>query len=162
MGNNFVTRMTFIDKILGKKKKPALKAKCPITKESIDEGFGYMLTTSQVVASKKYWDMVMTEPETLSYTVSHFKNQDSGTQMRNLIFEKYSSIDKAWMVSDSCINLFDIDKSNARANAKKWWETEGDFSPNGTGKAVEKLDPSRYEELKNYAVLEAGKSRIIL
>jgi hypothetical protein len=82
--------------------------------------------------------------------------------MRNLIFEKYSSIDKAWMVSDSCINLFDIDKSNARANAKKWWETEGDFSPNGTGKAVEKLDPSRYEELKNYAVLEAGKSRIIL
>jgi hypothetical protein len=154
--------MTFIDKILGKSKKPALKAKCPITKESIDEGFGYMLTTSQVVASKKYWDMVMTEPETLSYTVSHFKNQDSGTQMRNLIFEKYSSIDKAWMISDSCINLFDVDKSNARENAKKWWETQGDFSPQGTGKAVEKLDPSRYEELKNYAVLEAGKSRIIL
>jgi hypothetical protein len=58
--------MAFLDKLLGKKKKPVLKAKCPITKESIDEGFGFMLTTAQVVTSKKYWDMVMTEPETMS------------------------------------------------------------------------------------------------
>jgi hypothetical protein len=153
--------MTFIDKILGKKKKE-LKARCPITKESIEEGFGYMLTTSQVVASKKYWDMVMTEPETMSYTVSHFKNQESGTQMRNLIFEKHSSVDKAWMISDSCINLFEVDKADARANARKWWESEGTFSPIEAGTALEKLDPARYQTLKDYAVLEAGRSRVIL
>jgi hypothetical protein len=154
--------MTFIDKILGKSKKKELKARCPITKESIEAGFGYMLTTSQIVSSKKYWDMVMTEPETMSYSVSHFKNQESGTQMRNLIFEKYSSIDKAWMVSDSCINLFDVDKSNARAYAKKWWETEGSFSPNEAGTAIERLDSAIYQALKDYAVLEAGRSRIVL
>ncbi len=63
------------------------------------------------MTSKKYWDMVMTEPETLSYSVSHFKNQESGTHMRRLIFEKYSSVEKPWMISDSCINLFDnVDK----------------------------------------------------
>jgi hypothetical protein len=154
--------MTFIDKILGKSKKKELKAKCPITKESIETGYGYMLTTSQIVASKKYWDMVMTEPETMSYTVSHFKNQESGTQMRNLIFEKHSSVDKAWMVSDSCINLFDVDKANARANAKKWWESEGSFSPVEAGTAIERLDASSYQALKDYAVLEAGRSRVIL
>lgn len=155
--------MTFIDKILGKSKKKELKARCPITKESIESGYGYLLTTSQIVSSKKYWDMVMTEPETMSYTVSHFKNQESGTQMRNLIFEKYSSIDKAWMVSDSCINLFEgIDKASARAYAKKWWETEGNFSPDDAGPALEKLDPPNYQALKNYAVLEAGRSRIVL
>ena len=153
--------MTFIDKILGKKKKE-LKARCPITKESIEEGYGYMLTTSQVVASKKYWDMVMTEPETMSYTVSHFKNQESGTQMRNLIFEKHSSVDKAWMISDSCINLFEVDKANARANAKKWWESEGSFSPIEAGTALEKLDAASYQTLKDYAVLEAGRNRVIL
>ena len=153
--------MTFIDKILGKKKKE-LKARCPITKESIEEGFGYMLTTSQVVASKKYWDMVMTEPETMSYTVSHFKNQESGTQMRSLIFEKHSSVDKPWMVSDSCINLFEVDKANARAHAKKWWETEGSFAPSDAGTALEKLDPTSYQSLKDYAVLEAGRNRVIL
>jgi hypothetical protein len=154
--------MTFIDKILGKSKKKELKARCPITKESIETGFGYLLTTSQIVSSKKYWDMVMTEPETMSYTVSHFKNQESGTQMRNLIFEKYSSVNKAWMVSDSCINLFEVDKAAARANAKKWWESEGNFSPSDAGTAVERLEPSNYQALKNYAVLEAGRNRIVL
>jgi hypothetical protein len=154
--------MTFIDKILGKNKKKELKARCPITKESIESGFGYMLTTSQIVSSKKYWDMVMTEPETMSYTVSHFKNQESGTQMRNLIFEKYSSINTPWMVSDSCINLFDVDKSNARANAKKWWETEGSFSPTDAGAALDKLDSTMYQAFKNYAVLEAGRSRVVI
>jgi len=154
--------MAFLDKLLGKKKKATLKAKCPITKEPIEEGFGFMLTTAQVVASKKYWDMVMTEPETMSYTVSHFKNQSSGTQMRNMIFEKYSSVEKPWMISDSCINLFEVDKSSARENAKKWWAKEGNFNPENSGPATTALDPKTYQDLKDYAVLEAGRSRIVL
>lgn len=152
--------MAFFDKLLGKNKKKELKAKCPITKENIEHGFGYMLTTSQIVSSKKFWDMVMTEPETLSYTVSHFKNQQSGTQMRSLIFEKHSSVDKAWMISDSCINLFDVDKAEARADAKRWWESEGLYTPSEAGKAEEKMESSIFKALKEYAVLEAGRNRV--
>ena len=152
--------MTFIEKLLGKKKKEK-KAQCPITKEAIEEGFGYMLTTSQVVSSKKYLDMVMTEPETLSYTMSHFKNQESGTRMRSLIFEKYSSIEGAWVISDSCISLFEeINKEKAKEEAKKWWQTDGNYSPSNVGKAMEQLDPKEYESFKEYAILEAGRNRI--
>jgi hypothetical protein len=155
--------MTFIDKLLGKNKKKEFKAKCPITKEPIERGFGYLLTTSQVVASKKFWDMVMTEPETLSYTVSHFKNQQSGTQMRNLIFEKHSSVEKPWMISDSCINLFEnVDKKEARELAKKWWEAEGGFAPDNAGPAVQKMEADNFRQLKDYAVLEAGRARVAL
>lgn len=154
--------MAFLEKLLGKKK-PEVKARCPITKEQIESGFGYLLTTSQVVASKKYWDMIMTEPETLSYSVSHFKNQESGTKMRSLIFEKYSSVEKPWMISDSCINLFEhIDRKTAREAAKKWWETAGNFTPDNAGPAVNTLDPNAYNTWKDYAVLEAGRSRIEL
>lgn len=154
--------MAFLEKLLGKKK-PVLKARCPITKEQIDNGFGYLLTTAQVITSRKYWDMVMTEPETLSYSVSHFRNQESGTHMRSLIFEKYSSIEKPWMISDSCINLFEhIDRKSAKDNAKKWWETEGNFEPENTGSALEALEPSTYQDLKDYAVLEAGRDRVKL
>jgi hypothetical protein len=154
--------MAFLEKLLGKKK-PALKARCPITKEQIESGFGYLLTTAQVIASKKYWDMIMTEPETLSYSVSHFKNQESGTRMRSLIFEKYSSIEKPWMISDSCINLFDnIDKKSAKDNAKKWWETAGNYIPDNTGPALTALEPTAYQTWKDYAVLEAGRTRIEL
>jgi hypothetical protein len=154
--------MAFLEKLLGKKK-PELKARCPITKEQIEKGFGYLLTTAQVIASKKYWDMIMTEPETLSYSVSHFKNQESGTRMRSLIFEKYSSVEKPWIISDSCINLFDnIDKKSAKDNARKWWESAGNYLPDNTGAAVQVLDEGQYKTWKDYAVLEAGRSRVEL
>ena len=154
--------MAFFDKLLGKKK-PELKARCPITKEQIESGFGYLLTTAQVIASRKYWDMVMTEPETMSYSVSHFKNQQTGTQMRHLIFEKYSNIEKPWMISDSCINLFEnIDRKSAREYAKKWWETAGNFTPDNSGPAVASLDPNSFQHVKDYAVMEAGRSKIAL
>lgn len=154
--------MTFIEKLLGKNPKKELKAKCPITKEPIEKGFGYMLTTAQVVTSKKYWDLVMTEPETMSYTISHFKNQPNGTQMRSLIFEKFSSVENPWIISDSCISLFEIDKTQARERARKWWENEGDFVPENTGPALEILEPTTYQNCKNYAVLEAGRNRAVL
>ena len=154
--------MAFLDKLLGKKK-PELKARCPITKEQIESGFGYLLTTAQVIASKKYWDMVMTEPETMSYSVSHFNNQQSGTQMRNLIFEKYSNVEKPWMISDSCINLFEnIDRKSARELAKKWWETAGNFIPDNSGPAAVALDANALKSVKDYAVMEAGRTRIAL
>ena len=101
--------MALLDSLFGKKKKE-LKASCTITKEPIEKGYGYLLTTAQIISSKKYWDMVMTEPETMSYTVSHFKNQSSGTQMRSMIFDKYATIGKPWIISDSVIGYFEVDK----------------------------------------------------
>jgi hypothetical protein len=148
-------------KLFGKKKK-ALKASCPISKEAIETGYGYLLTTAQVIASRKYWDMIMTEPETLSYTVSHFRSQANGTYMRNLIFEKYSSIDKPWIVSDSCINLFEgVDRTIAKEEAKRWWESEGNYVPENSGPAEKALDSVSYQSLKDYAVLEAGRKRVL-
>jgi len=153
--------MALLDKLFGKKK-PELKARCPITKEPIETGYGYLLTTAQIVASKKYWDLVMTEPETMSYTLSHFKNQPSGTQMRSMIFEKYSTISKPWMISDSCINLFEgIDRSEARQNAKKWWENGGHFEPTNSGPAVQALDSTIFNNWKEYAIQEAARARLI-
>jgi hypothetical protein len=148
-------------KLFGKKKKE-FKARCPISKEAIEAGYGYLLTTAQVIASRKYWDMVMTEPETLSYTVSHFRSQADGTYMRNLIFEKYSSIDKPWIVSDSCISLFEgVDKTVAKEEAKRWWESEGNYIPENSGPAEKALDLTSYQNWKDYAVLEAGRNRVL-
>jgi len=151
--------MALLDSIFGKKKKE-FKASCNITKEPLEKGFGYLLTTAQVVTSKKYWDMIMTEPETMSYTLSHFNNQSSGTQMRAMIFEKYATISKPWIVSDSVINYFNVDKTEARANAKRWWETEGHFSPENTGPADQNLTENEFSDFKKYAILQAGSDRV--
>jgi hypothetical protein len=153
--------MALFGSLFGKKKKE-FKAQCQITKEPIERGYGYLLTTAQIVASEKYWDMIMTEPETMSYTLSHFKNQSSGTQMRSMIFEKYATVEKAWIISDSIINYFEVDKSEARENAKKWWEAEGDFTPTNIGPAAKVLDKSIFTKFKEYAILEAGRARVAL
>ena len=152
--------MPFLNNLFGKKKKK-FKAHCDISKEPVEEGYGYLLTTVQVVSSKKYWDSIMTEPDTMSYTISHFtKNDKMATQIRNMIFEKYSSVEKPWMVSDSYIHLFDIDRSKAKEDAKKWWEAEGDFTPENSGAAEEVMEKEEFHAVKKYAVMEAGKERV--
>jgi hypothetical protein len=151
--------MALFTSIFGKKKKE-FKAACNITKEPIEPGYGYLLTTAQIITSKKYWDMVMTEPETMSYTISHFNHQHTGTQMRTMIFEKYASVAKPWIVSDSIINYFDVDKEEARAQARKWWESEGNYAPSNVGPAKETLNESVFNVSKDYAILEAGGSKV--
>ena len=151
--------MALLNTLFGKKKKE-FRASCTITKEPLEKGYGYLLTTAQVVSSRKFWDLIMTEPETMSYTVSHFKNQSSGTQMRSMIFEKYASISKPWIVSDSVINYFDVDRIVAREDAKKWWDSEGNYASEQTGPATDYLDSPTFEDLKNYAILEAGRARV--
>lgn len=153
--------MSLINSLFGKKKKE-FKASCQITKEPLEKGYGYLLTTAQIVTSQKYWDMVMTEPETMSYTISHFKNQPGGTQMRNMIFEKYATIGKPWIVSDSIINYFEVDKASAKDAAKKWWESEGSFVPTHTGPADQQLELASYKSARDYAVLEAGRGKVKL
>ena len=151
--------MALLNSLFGKKKK-VFKAACQITKEPLEKGYGYLLTTAQIVSSKKYWDLIMTEPETMSYTVSHFRNQSSGTQMRSMIFEKYATISKPWIVSDSVISYFEVDKNCAREGARKWWESEGHYLPDHTGPATDHLDAPTFQNLKNYAILEAGRERV--
>lgn len=139
--------------------KPALKARCPLTKEIIEPGYGYLLTTAEVITSPKFWDMVMTEPETMSYTLAHFSNDTSGTHMRSLIFEKYSSRGGPWLISDTCIGWFDINHAKARKLAQQWWQAEGKFIPENTGPAFETLSPEQLSYWKSYAILEAGRER---
>lgn len=153
--------MALMDALFGKKKKE-FKASCQITKEPLEKGYGYLLTTAQVVSSKRYWDLIMTEPETMSYTISHFKSQPSGTQMRNMIFEKYATIAKPWIVSDSVINYFEVDKLTAKDLAKKWWESEGTFTPATTGPAAQHLEEGIFSSVKDYAVQEAGRGKVKL
>ncbi len=152
--------MSVLSSLFGKKKK-SFNAQCAISKEPVEAGYGYLLSTAEVISSKKFWDNIMIEPETMAYTISHFKEKDSmATRMRGMIFDKHSSVDKPWIISDSIIHLFDIDKSSARQNAQQWWESEGQFVPSNLQSATEELGQDGFAKAKSYAVMEAGKERV--
>jgi hypothetical protein len=142
-----------------KNKKKEFKAVCALTKQPIDKESSYLLTTAEIISSKKFWDNKMTEPETLSYTVAHFKSQDpTASKIRQMIYEKYSS-EKAWVVSDASLHLFDIDVSVARKRAQDWWESEGSVDPEEANDSLDRLG-NQVETLKTYAIEEAGRAYV--
>lgn len=145
----------------GKKKKKPSKL-CELEGSLLEYGEGYLLTSSQIIASKRFWDNKMLEPETLAYSKAHFeKNDKTGTQMRGMIFEKYATKEKAWLIGDGQINLFEVDKEKAKAYALQWWDSGFTFLPPQAGPAQEILEGSEFEKWKKYSIMEAGQAQLL-
>ena len=161
-GNSSKTQNMGLFSFLTGDNKKKKKRKCDITGTILEYGEGRLVTTSQVVSSHKFWDSIMTEPEAMAYTINHFKNKDSNaTQMRSIIFEKYAEKTDPWLVAEDCIQTFGIEANGvSREYAEKWWESDYTFQPPGNGTAKEVLGEETYTEVKKYAVMEAGASRV--
>lgn len=143
------------------KKKNKFKAQCALSKQPVERESSYIVSTAQVISSKKFWDNIMTEPDTMSYTEAYFKNGDStAMNIRGMIFKKYSQEDKAWLISDAQLHLFDVDHSEAKALAEQWWDAEGAFSSEEIKTSLTKLGDEKFEEFKSYAITKAGKSHV--
>ncbi|MFT6871528.1 MAG: hypothetical protein ACJAVN_000527 [Roseivirga sp.] len=144
----------------GKKKKKPARA-CELEGSLLEFGEGYLLTSSQIIKSKRFWDNKMIEPETMAYTKAHFeKKDDMGTKMRTMIFQKFSSKDKPWLIGDGQVTQFEIDKDKARAYAREWWESGFTFTPPEVGDAEKVLDEKEFSEWKDYAVMKAGEEQL--
>ena len=142
-----------------KKKKPARS--CDLEGSLLEFGEGYLLTSSQIIKSKRFWDNKMVEPETLAYSKAHFeRNDEMGTKMRSMIFQKYSSKEQPWLVGDGQVNQFEIDKNKAREYAQRWWESEFKFMPPNAGSADKNLSEEEYHEWREYAIMKAGEAQL--
>ncbi|MBX2843945.1 MAG: hypothetical protein KTR26_19390 [Flammeovirgaceae bacterium] len=150
--------MGFLSKVFGKKTKKHAAIKCHVSETLLEYGEGYLLTSAQIIDSKSFWDLIMSQPETKSYTIAHFEQNDSSaTQMRGMIFNKYASKNDPWIVSDTYAKLFEIDHGLAQDQAKQWWESGKAFKPETCGPADQNMSKEKFESLKKYAVMEAGK-----
>jgi len=141
-----------------KKKRTAL---CALTNTPIDEGEGRLVTTSEVIVSKKFWESIMTEPEAMAYTINYFKKNDANAiMMRNAIFSKYADRAEPWIVSEDCLQTYGIETKLNGAEVKDWWSNRIEYRPPNSGKAIEVLSQEEYEQAKQYAITEAGRSRV--
>ena len=146
--------------IFSKKKKQKAK-KCDLTGSVLFPGEGRLVTTSEVVKSKKFWESIMTEPEAMAYTIKHFKDNDrTATQMRQIIFEKYAEKEEPWIVSEDCLQTYGIESENSREHAQQWWETNGLFKPAANRMAREVMSEETFENVRNYAIMKAGEARV--
>ncbi|GAB5526133.1 MAG: hypothetical protein Roseis2KO_40050 [Roseivirga sp.] len=144
----------------GKKKKKPAKS-CDLEGSLLEFGEGYLLTSAQIIKSKRFWDNKMIEPETLAYSKAHFqRNDDMGTKMRTMIFQKYSSKEQPWLVGDGQVSQFEVDKEEARNFARQWWDSNFQFTPPNVGSAQQTMDASEFEEWKEYAIMKAGEEQL--
>jgi len=144
----------------GKKKKKPAKS-CDLEGSLLEFGEGYLLTSAQIIQSKRFWDNKMIEPETLAYSKAHFqRNDEMGTKMRTMIFQKYSTKEQPWLVGDGQVNQFEVNKDEARDFARQWWESNFQFTPPNAGSAENVMDTSQYEEWKEYAIMKAGEDQL--
>lgn len=144
----------------GKKKKKAVKS-CDLEGSLLEFGEGYLLTSAQIIKSKRFWDNKMIEPETVAYSKAHFEKQDDmGTKMRTMIFQKYATKEKPWLIGDGQVNQFEVDKEAAKAHAKLWWESDFTFSPPQTGAAEAVLEETEFAQWKEYAIMKAGEEQL--
>ena len=152
--------MSAFTKLFGKKKK-GFKAYCALSRQLLDKNSAYVVSTAEIISSKKFWDTKMTEPDTMTYTEAYFKTGDAtATNIRGMIFNKYSAEDKAWLISDSQIHLFDIDHDEAKSLGDQWWESEGNVVPDAKSRSLHTLGEARIHELKEYAIMEAGRKHV--
>lgn len=143
------------------RKKKKFKASCDLSGSLLEKESAYVLSTAQIISSKKFWDNKMTEPDTLTYTEAHFKNADpTARNIRGMIFKKYAHQDKAWIISDAQIHLFDIDESYAKRAADAWWDSEGQQLPEGMTTSLASMKTEDFESIKSYAVEEAGRKMV--
>lgn len=142
-------------------KKKKFKASCALSGRPLEKESAYMVSTAQIISSRKFWDNIMTEPETMTYTEAHFKRGDStAANIRNMIFKKYAMEDKAWLISDAQIHLFELDENKAKTQADQWWESGGKEVPEELNQSLSKLDEQSFEAIKKYAVQEAGRQYV--
>lgn len=144
-------------------KKKKFTANCDLSRTPLDRESAYVLTTAQIISSRKFWDNIMTEPETMTYTEAHFRTGDkTAANIRNMIFKKYAGRDKAWVISDSQIHLFDVNLSQAKELANNWWDSQGHEIPEFVVSSISEMDDEEFEEIKKYAIQDAGRKQVKL
>jgi hypothetical protein len=110
---------------------------CDVCSAKVVNPGGYLLTTREVVCTPAYWRRYceVQKSELQSMGIGDFEAFRRNTKVRDTCAKAMADQVSNWMVCDGCIDLFQVNKSVARAYARRWWESKKTFRPAGTGAA---------------------------
>jgi len=150
--------MSLLNLFKSRKKKTAA---CALTGTLLQEGEGRLVTTAEVIVSKKFWESIMTEPEAMAYTINFFKKRDpNALLMRKAIFQKYANKQEPWIISEDCLQTYEIHSSLNGTHVKEWWLAGGEYTCEGCGRGADVLAEEEFHAAEDYAIKKAGESRV--
>lgn len=100
------------------------RKQCDVCLQGVSRPDGYLLTTSQVVASPEYWrayyELHAAECSKLGIdTFDSFCRAQPALGTGPTI----AAMPTPWLVCDKCISYFSADRDEAREHAKQWWQS---------------------------------------
>ena len=129
------------------------EAKCDICNAAISEPEGYLLTTTQVVRSPRFWlDYYRRHQAKLAtMDISSYDTFLNSSECATLT-ERIAQDGTPWLVCRQCVHLFEVDQQQAWVYVRHWWESGRTFTPPGIGPAP--LSEVRLEEEPTIAAEE--------
>lgn len=110
---------------------------CDVCSDTVATSKGYLLTTSQVVKSPKYWRYYYKQHkgELKAFGIQSYEQFCLDTEVGAACREAIVAQSTPWLICSNCIGKFSIKESKARDYARRWWESGQKFQPKGTGPA---------------------------
>lgn len=110
---------------------------CDICSAVILAPEGYLLVTREVVGEPTYWQHFYRqhEAEFGLMGVRSYEGFRSHSGLRALYSKNFAMQSTPWLVCETCIGMFPVDRPAAHRYAEQWWESGGAFAPPGTGAA---------------------------
>jgi len=105
--------------------KPAV---CDITNVQINEGDGYLATTTEVLGNKQYWKYYAEKSPAAALGMADDQSLREYAALTN-----NSAGNTAWILSDEAARMLKLADDKHRAWAKEWWASERTFLPPGNG-----------------------------
>lgn len=143
------------------KKKKKFSANCSLSGMPLERSTAFIIGTADLLKSRKFWDNVMSEPETLSYTEAYFRNKDTTAQrIREMLLQKYIGEDKPWVIGDGYIHFFDVDMAQSQQWAQTWWDSAGQVYPDSLQNSLSSLPKEELEKYRQFVLQEAGRRAV--
>lgn len=110
---------------------------CDICTQGIFRPSGYMLTTRDVVGTPAYWKHYCQyhRSDLAGMGVSSFDDFCGNQHVRTSCAEALAGQSTPWLLCEQCIQMFTVDRDQARSHARRWWESGRKYSPPGSGPA---------------------------
>jgi len=104
---------------------------CDICSAKVPKPSGYLLNSSEVINSSRYWQRYYEyhKDEFQFMGISSYEGFRRNSILWNTTYNTLAGQRTPWLVCDSCIAIFNVDRQRARRHAEQWWESGGSFQP---------------------------------
>ena len=110
---------------------------CDVCGAGLSAPSGHLLVTREVVREPKYWEHYYRkhEAEFALLGVRSYEAFKNNPDLREMCAKTLAGQSTPWMVCESCVDMFGVDRQAAHRYAEQWWQSGGTFAPPGVGRA---------------------------